>query len=121
MVVRKNARAAEKAGQHHIPSSSVGGARSQQVRGYDSQQRPQLENIPTFAPEDGNRASAAHQRITFPRHGLDERGFPAAIRSKDAHVLASGNFQVHFVERDAVTARNRYVFEREKGWGHSAP
>src|SRR6184192_1200430 len=50
MVMRQNARAAEKSGEHHILPGGLGGARHQQVRRHNSQQRTQLKNVPPFVP-----------------------------------------------------------------------
>ena len=119
MVMWKDARAAEESRQHHVPPGCLRGARRQQVRRDNSQQRPQLENVPPFASQNRNRTSIARQRVAFPRDGLDQRGLPAAIRPQDAHVLPRGNFQIHFPERRAVAAHHRHVSERKKRWGHS--
>jgi len=54
MMVRKNARAAEKAGEDYVAARGIRSAGRQQVRRDDSEPRTQFENIPSLAPEDGN-------------------------------------------------------------------
>jgi len=93
MVMRKDSRAAEKSRKDYVPSGRVRGARRQQIRRYNSQLRAQFENVPSLAPQNGNRRPFARLRITLTRDGLDQRGLPAPIRSQDAHVLPSPDFQ----------------------------
>src|SRR6266849_10309494 len=81
MMVRKNSRAAEKAGEHHMTAGGIRGAGSQQVRRYDSEQRAQLENIPSFAPQYGNAGTFPREWVALPCNGLDQSRFAAAIRS----------------------------------------
>src|SRR2546428_3186574 len=69
MMVRKNAGAAEKAREHHVAAGGIRGTGSQQVRRYDSEQRAQLENIPSLAPQYGNVGPV-------PRNGLDQCRLP---------------------------------------------
>src|SRR5260370_33516200 len=71
MMVRKNARAAEKAGEHHITACGIRGTGSQQVRRYDSEQRAQLEYIPPLAAQYGNARPFPREWIALPSDGLD--------------------------------------------------
>src|SRR5262249_7335173 len=107
-----------------VASRGVRGAGSQQIRRNNSQQRAQLEDIPSLAAKNGNRAAVLLRnggcaRGGFARGRFFERGLAAAIWPKDADVLARGDLQVHFAERGVVSAHHGYVFEREKGWGHN--
>src|ERR1700734_264396 len=99
MMVRKDARTAEKSGKHHVATGGVRGARSQQIRRNDSQQRTQLEYIPAFAPENRNRGSFACHGITLARNGLNQRGFAASIGSEDANVFAGTDAKRNAIER----------------------
>src|SRR5712692_433589 len=114
MLVRKNARAAEKAGEHHITAGGIRGAGRQQVRRYDSEQRAQLENIPSFAPQYGNAGTFPREWIALPRNGLDQCRFAAAIRSQYAHVLPARDLQVNVLEGRAVTTHYRDMGKREQ-------
>src|SRR5438105_1935451 len=117
MMVRKNARAAEKAGEHHITAGGLRGTGSQQVRRYDSEQRSQLENIPSLPPQYGNVGPFPREWIALSRNGLDQRRFAAAIRSQDAHVLPASDLQVDIMEGHAVTTHDRDMREEEQGRG----
>ncbi|OLD21933.1 MAG: hypothetical protein AUI91_03265 [Acidobacteria bacterium 13_1_40CM_3_56_11] len=97
MMVRKNVGAAEKAREHHVAAAGIRGTGSQQVRRYDSEQRAQLENIPSLAPQYGNVGPVPRKRITLPRNGLDQCRFAAAIRSQDAYVFSARDLQVDVV------------------------
>src|SRR5580692_4604598 len=55
MLIRKNAGAAEEAGDDHIATGRRGGAGSEEVRGNDTQQVTQLEDVPAVPPEDFRR------------------------------------------------------------------
>src|SRR2546430_14095932 len=99
MVVWKNARAAEKPGEHHITASGIRGTGSQQVRRYDSEHGAQFENIPSRAPQYGNTGPFPHEWIAFPRYGLDQGRFAAAIWSQYANVLTASDLQVRSEER----------------------
>src|ERR1700675_1989445 len=103
MMVRKNARAAEETGEHHVAASGIRGTASQQVRRNNAQQRAQLENVPALAPQYGNAGSFPREWITLPRDGLDQCRLAAAIRSQYAHVLPAGDFQADVLEGRAVT------------------
>src|SRR5258708_40336901 len=93
LMIWKNSRAAEEARERHVHSRRVRGARRQQVRRNDSQQRAQFENIPTVASEDPDRGVFAGDRVALPRQRLDERGFATAIRAQNAKALALFNPQ----------------------------
>lgn len=117
MVMRENARAAEESGQHYVASGGVRGAGSEQIRRDDAQQGAQLENVPALAPENRNGAavfgliSGWRQRVALAGNRFDERGLSAAVRAQNAHVLACGDFQIHFAEGGMVAAHHRHVFE----------
>jgi len=117
MMVRKDARAAEESRQDHIAPGGVRGAGSQQVGRNDSEQRAQLENIPSLAPQDGNRRPFPRKRIAFARDGLDQRGLAASVGSKNAHVLSGCDLQGHIVESRTLLprpAQDGHVFQGEQ-------
>src|SRR5258708_8500746 len=115
MMVRKTARAAEKAGKHDITAGGIRGTRSQQVRRHDAEQRAQLKNIPSLAPQYGNARPFPRQWVALPRNGLDQRGLAAAIRPQDAHVLSARDLQVDVMECRSVTAHYRDMRKGEQG------
>src|SRR5882762_2868631 len=115
MMLRKNARAAEKAREHHITAGGIRGTGSQQVRGDDSKQRAQLENIPSLAPPYGNAGPFPCEWIALPRNGLDQCRFAAAIRPQYANVLPASDLQVDVIEGRAVTTHDRDMREGEQG------
>src|SRR2546422_4706412 len=115
MMVRKNAGAAEKTREHHVAAGGIRGTGSQQVRGDDSEQRAQLENIPALAPQYGNAGPFPCQWIALPRNGLDQRRFAAAIRPQYANVLPASDLQVDVIEGRAVTTHDRDICEGEQG------
>jgi len=120
MMVRKNARAAEKTGKHHITTGRIRGAGRQEVRRDDSKPRTQLENIPSLAPEDGNPGPLPREWIALPRNGLDQCRLAAAIRSQDADVLPAGDFQINVAQGLTVTTHHRHMRKGEQGrWGHT--
>src|SRR5438128_152997 len=53
VMVRKDARAAEEAGEHDVASGRVRSARSEKVWRHNAEQRAQLEYIPVLASENG--------------------------------------------------------------------
>ena len=115
MMVRKNARAAEETREYYITAGGIRGAGSQQVRRHDSQQRAQLENIPSFASQYGNAGPFPREGITLPRNGLDQCRFAAAIRPQDAHVLPARDLQVHVLEGRAVATHYGDMRKGEQG------
>ena len=117
MVMRKNARAAEKTGEHHVAARGVAGTRGQQVRRDDSQKRAQLENIPALTPQDGNGRVIPRERVTLSRDGFDERRFTASVGPEDADVLAAGDFQVDIQKSLAVATYYSDSREGEQGNG----
>src|SRR6266481_7732082 len=119
MMMRKYARATEKTGEHHVAAGSVRGAGSHQVRRHNTEQRAQLENVPSLAPKYGNPGPIARKRITLPRNGLDQCRLAAAIRSQDAYVLAARNLQVNVVKRRAVTTHYGDVRKGEQRFRNS--
>src|SRR6266446_4918940 len=107
MMVRKNARAAEKPGKHYIAASGIGRTRSQQIRRHDSEQRAQFENIPSLAPQNGNAGPLPRMWIALPGNGLDQRRFTTAIRPQDAYVLPAPNLQVDVMQGSRARTDSR--------------
>src|SRR5882672_12543908 len=85
MMVRKNPRAAEKTGEHHIPSGGIRGARSQQVGRYNSEQRAQFENIPSLMSQDKDGRPFPREWIALPGNGLNQRGLAASVGRSEEH------------------------------------
>jgi len=112
-MVRKNAGAAEKTREHHVAAGGIRGTGSQQVRRNDSEQRAQLENIPSLATQYGNAGPLPRKWIALPRNGLDQRRFAAAVRPQDAHVFPARNLQVDVTESFAVATHYGHVGQRE--------
>src|SRR5207237_9853685 len=106
MMVRKNARAAEKAGEHHITAGGLRGTGSQQVRRYDSEQRAQFENIPSLPPQYGNVGPFPRDGIALSRNRLDQCRCAAAIWSQYAHVLPASDLQVDVMEGRALSTHD---------------
>ena len=56
-VMRKDASAAEEAGQDYVASAGIAGAPGQQIVCNNAEQRTQFEDIPAVLPQDGHRQS----------------------------------------------------------------
>src|SRR6267154_104139 len=124
LMMRKDARAAEEARQHHVASGGVRGARSQQVRRNNAKKRAQLKNIPPLAPQYGNGGPFPREWITLPGNGLDQRGLAATVGPKNTKVFAGPDLQCDVVEGGPLfprAAQDGHVFqekERRRRGGH---
>src|ERR1035438_10366279 len=93
MVIRKDARAAEKTGEDDIHARGVVAASGKKIGGNDSKKQAKFKDVPHGTAEDGHGRFGSRQRITFPRYGLNESGLTGAIRAEDADMLAGRDFE----------------------------
>src|SRR5208282_3501844 len=92
-VIREDARAAEKAGQHHVQAAGVTGTRRHQVVGDDAQQRAQLKNVPALLAEDGHARPFADHRKTLAGDGFDQGGLAATVRPQHRYMFVDMHAQ----------------------------
>src|SRR5690349_176802 len=118
LMMRKDARAAEIAGKHHVAAGGLRRALRQQVRRNDAEQIAQLGDVPQFAPQDLDGRAFAGQRIAFAGDRLDQRGFAAAVRAQDADVLTGSDRERNVVQRGAFSAHHRDVLQFKQWSGH---
>ncbi len=59
--------------------------------------RTQIEDVPVVLAENAETGFGLQQWITFARDGLDQRGFPAAVRTENCDVLAGFNGKAEIV------------------------
>ena len=112
-VVREDARAAEKAGQHHVHAAGLTGTRRHQVVGHDAQQGAQFENVPVPLAENGHARPFANHGVAFTGDGLDQRGFAATVRSQHRNMFVHTHPQAEVVEDDLFSAHYADVAQIE--------
>src|SRR5580704_18788451 len=123
MLMRKDAGAAEEAGDDYVAAGRRGGAGSEEVRGNDTQQVTQLKDVPTAPAEDFRRRPGRRQGVALASYRFDKSGLTAAIGPQDADLLPAINLQREIVQRShrllgtvRRPAKDRNVAKVEEWW-----
>ena len=122
-MIGPNANTAEKGPDDEFPSRQRARRRRKVVRN-NTDERPQLEDIPYLAAEQAYVASIPAQRIKFASKRADQRRLPAAVRAEDCDVFPDFNAQIHVPDNNLLTAYYRRVAEfnqRRQTFIHSFP
>jgi len=98
MMVGKDARAAEEAGEHDVAPGGFVGARRLEVGGNDAEEVAQLKNVPALATEDFQMGAWRGKGITFAGYRFDKGGLTAAVGAEDADVFAGVDAQAYVVK-----------------------
>ena len=103
-MVREDARAAEKSGQHHISPAGVSRAGQHQIVGHNAQVGAHVEYVPAFLAQDGHRRVFKRHRIALARNRLDQRRLSTPVRPQDSDMLIGPDAKAKVIERDFLPA-----------------
>ena len=80
----------------------------------DAERAPQLERVPSLAPEDAHARRVGGQRMQLAREDLEQRRLAAAVRADDRERRAGMDGERHVVECDAARAHDGRVTDVEE-------
>ena len=110
-MVRKDARAAEKPGEHDVAAGRIRCAGRQQIGRDNAKLRAQLKNIPVLATENGDGGVLVCEWIALARYGFYQGGLATAVRPEDADVFAGFNAQANVLQRRVLSPHHGDVIK----------
>ena len=103
---------------HRVQARGHGGPLARQLAHQPSRHHAkvlaQLGQIPALAAKDAHPHPRLGDGIELAGHGQDQRGFAAAVRPQNRHMLPGANGQVHIVQHHAVAARHVHLAQFKK-------
>jgi hypothetical protein len=107
---------AEESGQDRFAARHRAVQSGLEIVGDDAEALAQIENIPVLFAENPAGAPWSRDRITFPRKGLDEGGFPRPVRPEDNGMFADGNLQRQVSQRRPPPAQDGHLLKIKQQW-----
>jgi len=107
-------RGGEEAGNDGVETARDGGALAGKLGGDDAEVGAELGDVPALAAEEAELGGGREDGVALAGEGADQRGFAAAVGTKDGEVFAVGDAEGDGVEDDVVPAGDADVAHEEE-------